>query len=206
MDTRQISLFDLEPTPPPEDNLSAQPPVEPTSLEVQEPIVDFTTEDIAPEDPAAEQEAINPSEEDIGQARWVPGTGKKIGRGRFRLSDMENLKDIVSIPEDAVLFSKRYYSISEVADMFKVNISLIRFWENEFPQLKPKKNGKGDRLFRPEDIKNLKIIYHLLREKKYTIPGALDYLKKNKRAEENFEVIAELNKIKQFLLELKANL
>ena len=56
--------------------------------------------------------------------------------------------------------------------MFKVNISLVRFWENEFDILKPKKNGKGDRLFRPEDVKNLNLIYHLLREKKYTIDGA----------------------------------
>ena len=72
--------------------------------------------------------------------------------------------------------------------------------------MKPKKNGKGDRLFRPEDIKNLQLIYHLLREKKYTIDGAKDFLKKNRKAEETFELIDSLKKTKIFLLDLKANL
>ena len=72
--------------------------------------------------------------------------------------------------------------------------------------LKPKKNGKGDRLFRPEDIKNLQLIHLLLREKKYSIAGAKDFLKKNKKNEEAFAVIESLKKTKAFLLELKANL
>ncbi len=131
---------------------------------------------------------------------------KKSGRGRMRLSDMDVLVDLVDVPEDDVLFQKSYYGISEVSNMFKVNISLIRFWENEFDILKPKKNGKGDRLFRPEDIKNLQLIYHLLREKKYTIDGAKDFLKKNKKADETFELIESLKKTKAFLLDLKANL
>lgn len=131
---------------------------------------------------------------------------KKSTRGRMKLSDMDGLEDLVEVPEDAELFSKRYYNIGAVSAMFKVNISLIRFWENEFDILKPKKNGKGDRLFRPEDIKNLQMIYHLLREKKYTIEGAKVFLKKNKKAEETFAVIESLKKTKAFLLELKANL
>ena len=90
--------------------------------------------------------------------------------------------------------------------MFKVNISLIRFWEKEFDILKPKLNGKGDRHFRPEDVKNLKLIHHLLREKRYTIEGANEFLKKNKNAEEIFEVIEELKKTKLFLLDLKMSL
>jgi len=93
-----------------------------------------------------------------------------------------------------------------VADMFKVNQSLLRFWENEFDILKPRKNGKGDRLFRPEDVKNIKLIYHLLRERKYTMEGAKDFLKKNKKAEENFAMIESLKQLKGFLNELKANL
>jgi DNA-binding transcriptional MerR regulator len=113
---------------------------------------------------------------------------------------------LVDVPEDEVLFQKKYYSIGIVAEMFKVNISLIRFWEKEFDILKPKLNGKGDRHFRPEDVKNLKMIHHLLREKKYTIEGAKDFLKKNKRAEENFAVIEELKKLKFFLTELKLSL
>ncbi len=91
--------------------------------------------------------------------------------------------DLVDIPEDEILFQKSYYSIGSVAQMFKVNQSLLRFWENEFDILKPKKNGKGDRLFRPEDIKNLQLIYHLLREKKYTIEGAKEFLKRSKKAD-----------------------
>ena len=131
---------------------------------------------------------------------------KKITRGRMSLKDMEAGIDLIEVPEDEVLFSKMYYSMSNVAEMFKVNQSLLRFWEKEFDILKPKKNGKGDRLFRPEDVKNLKLIYHLLRERKYTIEGAKDFLKNNKKAEEKFLMIESLKKIKGFLNELKANL
>ncbi|RYY71633.1 MAG: MerR family transcriptional regulator [Chitinophagaceae bacterium] len=119
---------------------------------------------------------------------------------------MDVLVDLVEVPEDQLLFQKRYYGIGEVSAMFKVNISLIRFWENEFDILKPKKNGKGDRLFRPEDVKSLQLIYHLLREKKYSIAGAKDFLKKNKQTEEAFATIETLKKTKAFLLDLKANL
>lgn len=131
---------------------------------------------------------------------------RKSTRGRRKLSEMELTADLVEVPEDEELFSKRYYTIGTVASMFKVNVSLVRFWENEFDILKPKKNGKGDRLFRPEDIKSLKMIHHLLRQKKFTIEGAKDFIKKNKQAEENYAVIENLQKLKSFLLELKANL
>ena len=130
---------------------------------------------------------------------------KKPGRGRMKLSDMNAVADLIEVPEDEILFKKSYYSIGAVSKMFKVNISLIRFWENEFEILKPKKNAKGDRHFRPEDVKNLKLIYHLLRERKYTIEGAKEFLKKNKKATENFIMIEALQKIKLFLNELKAN-
>jgi DNA-binding transcriptional MerR regulator len=131
---------------------------------------------------------------------------KKNPRGRMKLSEMNAVKDQPEIPEDAVLFEKRYYSIGAVSEMFKLNQSLIRYWENEFDILKPKKNGKGDRFFRPEDVKNLKLIYHLLRERKYTIEGAKEFLKKNKKADEKFAVIESLKNLKSFLHELKANL
>lgn len=131
---------------------------------------------------------------------------KKSTRGRMKLSDMKASAEQVQIPEDAVLFEKSYYSIGAVADMFSVNQSLIRFWENEFDIIKPKKNAKGDRLFRPEDIKNLQLIYHLLREKKFTIEGAKEFLKKNKKADERFAATQSLKKLREFLLELKANL
>lgn len=131
---------------------------------------------------------------------------KKSTRGRLSLKDAEVGADLIEIPEDEILFQKLYYPIGTVADMFKVNQSLIRFWENEFDILKPRKNGKGDRLFRPEDVKNLKLIYNLLRERKYTIEGAKDFLKNSKKADEKFAMIESLKKIKGFLLELKANL
>ena len=131
---------------------------------------------------------------------------KKSPRGRMKLSEMNAIADQPEIPEDAILFEKRYYNIGAVSEMFKVNQSLIRYWENEFDILKPKKNGKGDRFFRPEDVKNLKLIYHLLRERKYTIEGAKEFLKKNKKADEKFEMIESLKKLRSFLHELKANL
>jgi DNA-binding transcriptional MerR regulator len=99
-----------------------------------------------------------------------------------------------------------YYSVGEVAGMFKLKPSLIRLWENEFDALKPKKNGKGDRLFRPEDVKTMQLIFHLLRERKYTMQGAKEFIKNNKRAEENFALVDDLKKIKAFLNELKASL
>lgn len=131
---------------------------------------------------------------------------KKTTRGRMSLKEMDAGADLIEVPADEILFSKLYYSMSEVADMFKVNQSLLRFWENEFDVLKPRKNGKGDRLFRPEDVKNLKLIYHLLRERKYTIEGARDFLKKNKQAEAKFAMIESLKNLKGFLHELKASL
>ncbi len=130
----------------------------------------------------------------------------KSTRGRKSLKEMCAGVDLLEIPEDAILYQKMYYTIGKVAEMFKVNQSLIRLWENEFDVLKPKKNGKGDRLFRPEDIKNIQLIYHLMRERKYTMEGAKDFIKNNKRANEKFETIESLKKLKGFLNELKANL
>ncbi|MFI5131017.1 MAG: MerR family transcriptional regulator [Chitinophagales bacterium] len=83
---------------------------------------------------------------------------------------------------------------------------MIRYWETEFDILQPRKNRKGDRFFRPVDIKNLVMIYDLLRRRKFTIEGAKDYLKKNKNAEAKFAMIQSLERIKGFFLELKASL
>ena len=127
-------------------------------------------------------------------------------RGRRSLKEIDINADLIQIPEDDILFKKQYYSIGEVAVMFRENQSLIRYWETEFDILQPRKNRKGDRFFRPVDIKNLVMIYDLLRRRKFTIEGAKDYLKKNKRAEEKFAMMQSLEKIKGFLLELKANL
>jgi DNA-binding transcriptional MerR regulator len=133
---------------------------------------------------------------------------KKPGstRGRKSLKEVSLTADLINIPADDELFKKQYYPIGEVAAMFRENQSLIRYWETEFDILQPRKNRKGDRYFRPIDIKNLVMIYDLLRRRKFTIEGAKDYLKKNKNAEEKFGMIQSLEKIKTFFLELKATL
>lgn len=133
-------------------------------------------------------------------------TSGKSTRGRMKLSDMAASAEKIEIPEDEILFSKQYYTIGAVTEMFKVNHSLLRFWESEFDIIKPKKNAKGDRYFRPEDIKNLRLIYHLLRERKYTIEGAKDFLKKSKLAEKKYALIESMNDLKGFLNEIKAGL
>lgn len=102
---------------------------------------------------------------------------------------------------------KRYYGIGEVAKAFKVNTSLIRFWEKEFDILKPKKNSKGNRKFTQEDITNLKFIYHLVKERGFTLEGAKTHLKEEKqKALNTFEIIVKLQNIKAQLLKIKEQL
>lgn len=136
----------------------------------------------------------------------VKAAVKKSTRGRKSLKALDAEADLVHIPPDEVLFQRQYYAIGEVAEMFGVNQSLLRFWENEFDIIQPRKNRKGDRHFRPVDIKNLELIYDLLRRRKLTIEGAKDFLKKNKQSRESFEMIQSLKKVKEFLLEIKASL
>ena len=103
--------------------------------------------------------------------------------------------------------SKMYYTIGEVAAIFDVNQSLLRFYEKEFEVLQPKKNKKGNRYFTPEDIENLKIILHLVREKGYTINGAKEYLKNNiDNSRDNQKIISALENIKSFLIEVRDQL
>ncbi len=102
---------------------------------------------------------------------------------------------------------KILFSIGEVSEMFEVNTSNIRFWENEFDILKPHRNAKGNRMFTKEDIENLKLIYHLLKEKGMTIKGAQKKLKENKEDTiENFEVVKKLQEIRQMLVDIKEEL
>jgi DNA-binding transcriptional MerR regulator len=102
---------------------------------------------------------------------------------------------------------KVYYSIGEVAEMFHVKPSLIRFWEKEFDIIKPKKNKKGNRFFTKEDIDNFHLIFHLVKERGLTLKGAQMKLKENKEdVQYNFEVVKSLQEIKKVLLELKENL
>lgn len=153
--------------------------------------------------PVQEQE---PAVVPVAVTAPVKPVAKKSTRGRKSLKALDAEADLVNIPADDKLFQRQYYSIGEVAEMFGVNQSLLRFWENEFDIIQPRKNRKGDRHFRPIDIKNLELIYDLLRRRKLTIEGAKDFLKKNKQGRESFEMIQSLQKVKEFLLELKASL
>ncbi|MBI9068240.1 MAG: MerR family transcriptional regulator [Salinivirgaceae bacterium] len=102
---------------------------------------------------------------------------------------------------------KLFYAIGEVAAMFDVNTSLIRFWEKEFDIIKPKRNKKGNRLFTKQDVENFYIIFHLVKEKGLTLDGARKKMKENKEDTiNNFEVIKSLKNIKELLLEVKNSL
>ena len=180
-------------------------PSSPANVDKQDLPVIAKTEAVANID-----EEIQPPAEETNPAKNKKATAqpaKKGKRGRKSIREMDAESAMISIPDDELLFKKQYYSIGEVAEMFSLNTSLLRYWETEFDILKPLKNRKGDRHFRPEDIKNLSLIHHLLRQRKYTIEGAKDYLKKNKsKAQQNFELIQRLEKLRKFLLELKAGL
>lgn len=96
--------------------------------------------------------------------------------------------------------------MGEVTKAFNVNASLLRFWEKEFDVINPKKNARGNRKFTQEDIKNLQTIYHLVKEKGYTLEGARDYMKSHKEQISNFEIIAKLEFVKAELLKIKNSL
>lgn len=103
--------------------------------------------------------------------------------------------------------NKMYYSMGEVAAMFDVNQSLLRYYEKEFEILQPKKNKKGNRYFTPEDIENLKVIFHLIRDKGYTIQGAKDHLKNNLgTSKDQQNVISALEHLRNFLIEVRDQL
>ena len=102
---------------------------------------------------------------------------------------------------------KLYYSIGEISNITGISASKIRFWEKEFEILNPQKNKKGNRRFTLEDLKKIKLIYHLLKEKKYTISGAKNKLQNNfEEIEKNLELTERLNRIKKELIEIRENL
>lgn len=102
---------------------------------------------------------------------------------------------------------KRYYGIGELAKAFDVNTSLIRFWEKEFDILQPKKNAKGNRKFTPEDVKNLQLIFHLVKERGFTLEGAKTHLKENKsKTLSKFALIQKLENVKAELIKIKNQL
>jgi DNA-binding transcriptional MerR regulator len=102
---------------------------------------------------------------------------------------------------------KLYYSIGEAAEMLGVPVSTIRFWENEFTVLRPMKNKKGNRLFTPEDMRNLKLIHHLLKVEGMTLPGAKKKLAVNKgELDRKIEINESLSRIKDLLTDLRDNI
>lgn len=163
--------------------------------------------------PAPNTTVADPPESFSGN-RTIPATAikeevkqtiKENKRGRKSYKEMEAEMVLIEVPDDDTLFLKQYYSISEVAQWFHVNASLIRYWENEFDILKPRKTRKGDRLFRPEDVKNIHLIYYLLRQRKFSIEGAKQFMKENKKkADAQMQLVQSLTKFRSFLLEWKA--
>ena len=162
---------------------------------IQQSAFDFSFEEPVTETVVAKTETVEAIAEPVEPAtveKSKRGRKKKVvslmpktpgKRGRRSFKEMQAESDLVNIPEDEVLYSKQYYSMSEVAEMFRANQSLIRMWANEFDNfLNPKKNKKGDRYFRPDDIKTLQLIHHLLRQRKYTMEGAKEFLKSQKKA------------------------
>tara|TARA_R110000796_G_scaffold252571_1_gene387991 strand:+ start:37109 stop:37438 length:330 start_codon:yes stop_codon:yes gene_type:complete len=102
---------------------------------------------------------------------------------------------------------KRYYGIGEIAKAFDVNTSLIRFWEKEFDVLQPKKNAKGNRKFTPQDVKNLQLIFHLVKERGFTLEGAKTHLKESKsQTLSTFDIIQKLEGVKAELIKIKNQL
>jgi len=112
---------------------------------------------------------------------------------------------------DTKHLTKLYYSIGEVADLFNVNTSLIRFWEKEFTTIQPKKSKKGNRLFTVKDIENFNKIYHLVKDNGYTLDGAKRVLKDKNTSitvepdNKNELLIERLEQIKNRLNQLKNN-
>jgi DNA-binding transcriptional MerR regulator len=172
-------------------------------LPIPEPVTEMVVAP-APENVKSEPDPVPVA---VSQPTSVTPKISSGKRGRKSFKEMDSEADLIEIPDDEILQQKLYYSISEVAGWFKVNTSLLRYWENEFDILQPRKTRKGDRLFRVEDIKNLQLIYFLLRQRKFSIDGAKNYLKNNrKEANTQVQLVESLTKFKSFLLEMKANL
>lgn len=183
-------------------------------LEPEEPLAD---EEAAAADAAAgELEPAEPEEyletrlkvEPISDDSILIVTLKKEKEHPKRSGDAmgDMSPDGLNIPPDDILFKRQYYTMRETAGMFGISHSMLRYWENEFDVLQPRKNKKGDRYFRPVDIKNLQLIYHLLKVRKFTIDGAREYLRQHNKALDTFELIQKLEKVKLFLQELKVHL
>lgn len=112
--------------------------------------------------------------------------------------------NFLQMPYKEPKIEKLFYGIGEVAEMFDVNTSLVRFWEKEFDVIKPRKNKKGNRLFTKEDVENFHLIYNLVKVRGMTLAGAKKKMKENKNdIHDDFEIIQTLNQIKEMLIEIR---
>lgn len=98
---------------------------------------------------------------------------------------------------------KMFYSISEVAEIFGVNETLLRYWEKEFPNIKPNKVGRGIRQYTKEDIEQIRLVHHLVKERGMTLQGARETIKRDKNGETN-KKIEVINRLKEIRNELQA--
>lgn len=114
--------------------------------------------------------------------------------------------ELPKVPYKEKEIEKKYYTIGEVADELGVATSLIRFWEGEFDNIKPKKNRKGNRQFTKDDLQNVKLIYHLVKEKGYTLQGARDFISNGGEVSGKAEMIESLKQVRSFLVQIKKEL
>jgi DNA-binding transcriptional MerR regulator len=203
---QQLDLFGM-PMEKPSPSKKTKQPVKSTNTASKE----IPRQDAAPAQISSVEPIVYSNEQIVVKVKSVSPAKETIKsetkRGRKSFKEINATIDLIEIPDEATLQQKLYYSISEVAAWFKVNTSLLRYWENEFDILQPRKTRKGDRLFRVEDIKNLELIYFLLRQRKFSIEGAKSYLKNNKgKIDTETQLVKALTDFKGFLLELKSSL
>jgi len=111
------------------------------------------------------------------------------------------------MPYKEKVIERRYFSIGEVADKFGVATSLIRFWESEFSTIRPKKNRKGNRQFTKNDVENIRLVYHLVKERGFTLNGAKEMLKsESNELQDKIKMIDSLSKVKSFLVDMRNEL
>lgn len=209
MKFRQLELFgeetpEIEAAPLPVHGPEAESELVPVPLveSLAPEVTVVQEEEAAPESPPISD---TPQEEELPVAVATAPPVLKRSRKQVRQAARESSVTI-ELPPDEVLYTRQYYGIGEVAAMFQVKVSVLRYWESEFDILDLRKNRKGDRFFRPDDIKTVRLIYHLLRERRFTIEGAREYIRQNTRGRERVEAIETLRRIRNFLVGLRESL
>lgn len=196
MKFRQLELF-AEEVP------DRTPAPEPVARSIPQPVPDKTDGVSGVEEPDVSQE---PEAVTVLAEPDPLSSLPKAGRSRKPQRHAAKAVATVKIPPDDVLYARQYYGIGEVAAMFQVKVSVLRYWESEFEVLDLRKNRKGDRFFRPDDIKTVMLIHHLLRERRFTIEGAREYIRRNARGRERVETIEVLRRIRGFLVGIRESL